>query len=818
MYFKIPLFISIAALLSFRLIGQSPLNNSLGNCIHVKSVNSEFTFITDNGNAKVIVYSPNIIRIRVVKENFLKDFSYAVITSPVKCNIKFYQTNDSYLIETDSIILKALKRPLRFLFYNKAGILINSDDLSFGTSWLGDESTTYKILHNNERFIGLGEHTGNLDRKGEVYINYNTDNPNYDNNSKSLYASIPFFIGLYNDQCYGVFLDNTSKTTFSFGAGNSRFISFTAESGEMDYYFIYHTSVHKIIESYTWLTGRISMPPIWSLGYQQCRWSYFPASDVLSTAQKFRERHIPADMIYLDIHYMDQYKLFTWDKERFPNPLQLINNLEDLSFHTTVIIDPGVKVEENYPVYQDGLKSGIFVKYPDGTYYEGQVWPGWCTFPDFTMPKAREWWAKWIKTYTDIGISGFWNDMNEIAVWGANVPQLLEFNWEGRKTSYKEAKNIYGFLMARSTFESAKNYLNGKRPFVLTRAGFAGLQRYSSIWTADNQATDDHMLLGIRLLNSMGLSGLCFSGMDIGGFSGNPTQYLYIRWMQIGAFFPLYRGHTSFNTKRNEPWVYGESAEDIVRRYIGFRYQLLPYLYSSFYESSKDGLPVMRSLAIDYPFDHHIYDSKYQQQFLSGSSILVVPVKSNEAIANIYLPEGKWFDLFTDETFDGHQSLFLETPIERIPLFVKAGSIIPMQRLIESTKEDAGDTLFIHIYKGSSTNSFEYYEDDGETYDYLNGSYYLRKILYQPSSNTIELDKKEGTFTSKYKCISLVFHGYSIPDLQGLRINSVSLQPTIQRFRFFTSNFKYPDFGPDDSKDLITVAFKNDNERILVTW
>ncbi|HEY4788193.1 MAG TPA: TIM-barrel domain-containing protein, partial [Bacteroidales bacterium] len=485
--------------------------------------NNEFTFITDYGKAKVIVYSPNVMRIRVEKDNFTKTFSYAVVANPSKCAVKSSEIADSYVIETDSVTLKVHKKPLRFEFFTKDGKLINSDDPAFGTSWLGDEITTYKALQKDERFIGLGEQTGNLDRRGEAYFNYNTDDPGYNSGSKSLYSSIPFYIGLHSGLCYGVFLDNSSRTTFNFGAGNNRFSYFTTDCGEMDYYFIYHTNIRKIIESYTWLTGRMPMPPLWSLGYQQCRYSYFPDADVLSVAKKFRERNIPADMIYLDIHYMDQYKLFTWDKERFPNPSGMISDLKKLSFHTAVIIDPGVKVEKGYSVYEDGLKSGIFIKYPDGTYYEGNVWPGWCNFPDFTMPKAREWWGNQVKTYVDQGVTGFWNDMNEIAAWGREVPKLLQLDWEGKKTTYGEAKNTYGFLMARSSYEGAKKYMNGERPFVLTRAGYAGLQRYTAIWTGDNQSYDDHMFLGVRLLNSLGLSGVSFAGMDIGGFGGNPS-------------------------------------------------------------------------------------------------------------------------------------------------------------------------------------------------------------------------------------------------------------------------------------------------------
>jgi alpha-glucosidase len=808
------LLISISA----NLFAQVPLSQSIGNFKSMEAGNQEFTLQTDFGKAKIIVFSPNVFRIRLENMEFVKSFSYAVIANPEKCNVKTNETPELFTIETDSLTLRINKNPLRFAFYTKSGQLINTDDPSFGTSWQEQEVATYKTLQPGERFLGLGEHTGNLDRRGESYINYNTDNPHYDMHSKSLYASIPFYIGLHSGVSYGIFLDNSSRTVFSFGAGNNRFASFTADCGEMDYYFIYHSNIRRIIESYTWLTGRMPMPPKWSLGYQQCRYSYFPDDNVISTAKMFRERNIPADMIYLDIHYMDKYKLFTWDKERFPDPVSTVNQLKNMNFHTAVIIDPGVKVEQGYNAYHDGLKSDIFVKYPDKTYYQGMVWPGWCHFPDFTMPKAREWWGNWMKTYVDQGVTGFWNDMNEIAAWGQDVPRLIEFDWEGKKTSYREAKNVYGFLMARSSYEGTKKYLDGKRPFVLTRAGYSGLQRYTAIWTGDNQSHDEHMFLGVRLLNSMGLSGISFAGMDIGGFGGNPTQNLYTRWMQIGSLMPMFRGHTAIFTNRTEPWTFGEISEDIVRRYIGFRYQLMPYIYSAFYESTQNGLPVSRSLAIDYSNEVNIYSQDFQQQYLFGPSLLVAPVKSNDRLAKVYLPKGKWYNLFNDKVSEGSRVELTEAPLNVLPMFVRAGSIIPMQKLTESTSENPGDTLFVHIYAGNEANSFTYYEDDGVSYDYNNGKFYKKIISYIPAKKSIEFSSKEGTYVSKFSVITTILHGFSAQETLNLKINGTKQTVRTENLRFFKSNFKFADYGPDDTKQVVTFSFVNSENKVIVTF
>jgi len=797
---------------------QVPANSPLGNIEKVIVNHATYTFLTPNGKAQVIVYSPDVIRIRIDKQNFVPDFSYAVVSNPLQCSVKVTNRPEDYAIETDSLVLRISKKPLRFTFLTKRGEIINTDDASFGTSWLGEEVTTYKTLQKGERFIGLGEQGGNLDRAGTVCVNYNTDNPSYNNNTDRLYSTIPFYIGLHDKLAYGIFMDNSSKSLFNFGAGNNRFSSFTASCGEMNYYFIYHSSVKDIIKSYTWLTGHTPLPPMWSLGYQQCRWTYFPEADLLSTATKFRERHIPIDMIYLDIHYMDEYKVFTWNSQRFPDPKGMVDKLNEMDMHLAVIIDPGVKISDKYPVYQQGLDSTFFIKYPDGTNYTGQVWPGWCNFPDFTMPKARAWWGNWIKTYADLGITGFWNDMNDISVWGKEVPSLLNLDWDGHHTTYRQGKNVYGSQMARSTYEGAKKYMKGERPFVLTRSGYSGLQRYTAIWTGDNQANEDHMLLGVRLINSLGLSGVSFAGMDIGGFSGNPTQSLYTRWMQIGAFLPLYRAHTSFNMNREEPWDFGEFSEDNARRYIGFRYQLLPYIYSNFYESSQNGLPVMRSLAIDYSNDSIIYKGDYQQEYLFGPSILVAPTKSSEVFSKVYLPQGQWYDLFNDKHFEGNQSIVAESGSNQLPLYIKAGSIIPMQKLVESTVDNCGDTLFVHLYAGKENNQYQYYEDDGRTYNYQKDDFYKRIIVYDPQNFTLTFNKKEGNYVTKFHLIKLVLHGFTYDDIQHFTINGKIETVKENHIRFFTSNFTFADYGPFDTKYVLTTSFRNSNDEIKVHW
>jgi alpha-glucosidase len=399
----------------------------------------------------------------------------------------------------------------------------------------------------------------------------------------------------------------------------------------------------------------------------------------------------------------------------------------------------------------------LFVKYPDGTPYSGQVWPGWSCFPDFTSEEARTWWGDKMKGIIEDGVTGFWNDMNEPAAWGQHLPDLIEFEYEGEGATHKKARNVYGMQMARSTYEGAKRQMNGKRPFVLTRAGFSGVQRYAAVWTGDNVSNDEHMMAGIRLINSMGLAGIPYAGYDVGGFAGEASPELMSRWISIGAFSPFFRAHSMVNSKDSEPWSFGEETEDISRNYIKLRYRLMPYLYSSFRESSINGMPVARSLAIDYTHDERVYQSAYQHQYLFGNAFLVMPIPSNAEFAKIFLPAGKWINFYTDELEAGGTEHIIEISKEVLPLYVKAGSVIPMQSQLYHLKEKPEPVLNIHVY-GGSDGEFSYYEDDGETYAFENGDYFSRNIKMDWKNRVLQFEAAEGKFSSKFTQLKIYFH------------------------------------------------------------
>lgn len=798
-------------------IAQSPVKD-IGNIKSFKVEGQQVSIVTDNAFGTVSVYSPSIVRVRFDKQKLRPDFSYAVVMTPQQANARISSDSKEISIITDSLKVRISKTPFAVAFYTPDDRLINKDETGLTTSWVGEEVTTYKTMQEGERFIGLGEKTGDLNRRGNGYTNWNTDAYGYLANQDPIYATVPFYMGIHHNMNYGIFLDNTFQSDFNFGASNNRFSFFGARGGEMNYYFIYHQRVADIIKSYTALTGRMQMPPLWSLGYQQNRYSYYPDTEVLRIAQTLREKKIPADGITLDIHYMDRYQLFTWDKQRFPDPPGLTAKLKQMGFTTTVIVDPGIKTEPGAAAFERGLKADAYIKYSDGTNYTGEVWPGWCHFPDFSGEKGRNFWRSEMKFFSDNGVSGIWNDMNEIATWGQKFPSNVIFDFEGRKASHLEAHNVYGSLMARTSYEGARAALK-QRPFVLTRAGYAGMQRYTAIWTGDNRSEDNHMLAGVRLLNSLGLSGVPFTGMDIGGFTGNPSIPLYSRWIQLGSFVPYFRNHTGVNTKSSEPWAFGEEVTEIARNYISLRYKMMPYLYSTFYEATQNGMPVVRSLAIDNTFDDNIYNSAFQNQFLFGSSVMVTPVESGKDLMKVYFPKGQWYNLYTDEIENGSTQKAVELTIQKLPAYVKESSIIPMQSLVQSTSIAPTDTLQLHIYKGAVNNSFVYYEDDGRSFQHENGVFYKRNITYNGAAGTLVIDKAEGNYASQFRHIALVLHGFGNQSQVWINNTAGSLQKSTTYLLSPISKFDPQGQAKDaDGTSTLTVVMRNDPGAISVKF
>ncbi len=372
---------------------------------------------------------------------------------------------------------------------------------------------------------------------------------------------------------------------------------------------------------------------------------------------------------------------------------RLADTLRGMNIELTASVNPGIAIDDTYEQYKSGLKEDVFLRYADGELWVADIAPNTNHFVDFSDPRGRRWWIDNMKLYQDLGIHGLWNDMNEPAIDGQAMPDNVMFDFDGQKTSALEAHNYYGMLMARAAFESAEQYGGNRRPFVLSRSGFAGIQRYAAVWSGDNQAKDEHILLGALLMNQMGLSGVPFTGPDLGGYIGDGNKDLYRRWVEVGVFAPYLRNHRQQYAAAGEPWAYGEEAEAISKAYIGFRYALMPYLYSTFYEATQTGMPVSRSLAIDHSFDANVFRPQFQYESLFGPGLLVNPMTSQEQRKSTYLPAGSWYDIFTDERLDGGRVVSADYAGHRLPIFAKASAIIPMHGEVQSTRDDPGPVL-----------------------------------------------------------------------------------------------------------------------------
>ncbi len=612
-------------------------------------------------------------------------------------------------------------------------------------------------------FYGLGEKYGTLNLLGRETENWNTDvlgvSPVHTAAQKAYHTNIPFYIGTDGKHFYGIYHHLSYRNSFDFGKYSAD-LTFKADGGLPDYFFIYGRSLGEIVRSYGQLTGRMPLPRRDFLGYQQCRWSYKTAAEVLELAREFRERKIPADVIYLDIDYMDHYKVFTQDPRAFPDFRGMIEKLKKMNFKLVVIIDPGVKVENGYALCDQGRQKDYFIKDSRGKDYIGQVWPGESFFPDFLREEVRAWWGTFVKGLEELGVEGIWNDMNEPADMSnpsKTVPEECRQRTDsGEIRLQKETHNLYGHYHGKATYEAlcpSSEGSNRKRPFVLTRSASPGTQRYAALWTGDNTSLWEHMAASIPMLLNLGLSGFTFVGSDIGGFVGDGEPELLIRWSQLGVCYPLCRNHSSINSLHQEPWAFGAETEKAVKKAIKLRYSLISELYQLFHNSSVKGDPVLRPMCYHGGGEGEILNM--DDQFFIGEDLLAAPVLHRGARHRmVYFPEGRWYDVETDQIYQGGYRV-IEAPLEKLPLFVREGSILlrdrPAQHLGGSYAAPE-----LHIYSGPDRERTLYF-DDGLTFNYREGKYTLVKISSREGHISTETEKKDfplGDFT-------IVRHGFN---------------------------------------------------------
>jgi alpha-glucosidase len=760
---------STAVLLSCLLLGSQSLVASsgwigIGNVSSVKPIPQGVELTAGTSQILVLALSENVVRIRFARQGkFPAEHSFATLPNafPNPPTVTVKQSAKSVTVATRALQVTILRSPLRVTFRNPEGAVISEDEPGFPVSANGSAFRVWKTMPEDEHYFGLGDKSGPLDHRNLAFTMWNTDAFGWQESTDPLYKDIPFFMAVRKGSAYGIFLDNTYRTSFDFGKESRDFYSFGADGGDLDYYFFYGPDPKRVIQDFTTLVGRTPLPPLFALGYQQCRYSYYPESRVREVAAEFRKRKIPADVIYLDIDYQQNNRPFMVDRERFPTFEQMIADLKGEGFKVIAITDLHLAKLPGYKPYDEGIQGDYFVKNPDGSVFVGKVWPGDSVFPDFTREKVREWWGTLYGNFVKIGIRGFWNDMNEPSVFeraDKTMPLDTVHSVEGRKTDHREIHNVFGMENARATYEGLLQLQPNVRPFVLTRAAYAGAQRYASTWTGDNSSTWNHMRISIPQSLNLGLSGYAFVGDDIGGFAGSPTPELLTRWMELGVFNPIYRNHGMKGSRDREPWVDGPEHEAIRKRYIETRYQLLPYIYTAMEETSRTGIPLMRPMFLQYPNLETLQTN--ETEFMFGPDLLVAP-KVDEKVGpyDVTLPPGIWYDFWTGR--DASSTKNLEPPLDVLPVFVRGGAILPEQPVVQNSDELPPGPLQISVYPGPDCHG-SLYQDDGNTLAYRRGEFLRMQFTCEarPDSLGFKVSTARANYKPWWSSMKIVLFGF----------------------------------------------------------
>jgi alpha-glucosidase len=749
---------------------------------------------------RVTALTDDILRVRATTAGDLpEDASWGVSEEMRGRSVQVGVTQhaDGVELQTATLAVRIERLPLRLIVSDLAGHVISADAPTGGVNLVGSGFSLRKELSEREHFFGLGDKTGPLDRRGQAFTLWNTDAYHFQESTDPIYKSIPFFVAAGGPGgSYGILLDNTWRTWFDFGKQDPHTLALGSAGGPIDYYVIYGPSVHRVVERYTDLTGRPPLVPSWALGFQQSRYSYMSAAEVHGIADRLRAERIPSDVIWLDIDYQDRNRPFTTNPATFPDLPTLALNLKQQGLRLVVITDLHIAAApgQGYTPYDSGIAGDHFLKRPDGSVYLGEVWPGPAVFPDFTRRETRVWWGSLYRDFVAAGIAGFWNDMNEPAIFETptkTMPldtqhRIAEPGFAPRIATHAEIHNVYGMLNSRATFEGQRQLAPNERAFVMTRASYAGGQRYAVTWTGDNSSTWNHLKLSIPMLLNLGLSGFAYSGADVGGFIGAPSPELMTKWIEIAAFTPIFRAHSEKGSPRKELWVDGAAQLAIRRQFIEQRYRLMPYLYALADENARTGAPLMRPLFYDYP---DALDAPCEQPtaFLLGDRLLIAPPPDLDSpqTYQVCLPAGRWYDYWTGEPATvkpipatagapAAQMISLTPALERLPVFVRAGAILPSQALVQSTAETPQGPLTLDVYPGDDCRG-TIYADDGHTMSYTRHDYVRQRVrcVQTDAGIDIDFDARDGRFQPWWHQVTVRVHhwaGGAQAFLEGKRI------------------------------------------------
>ncbi|HWY70629.1 MAG TPA: TIM-barrel domain-containing protein [Terriglobales bacterium] len=730
---------------------------------------------SENGRLQITVLQNDVIRVRATRgSEFPQRYSYAVLAVPAgvqsaAAKAQVRDAPDRIELSTGSLQVRVDRRDSTISFLAADGTPISRDAASI--TWQGETFTVTKSMPEDEHYYGLGDKAGPLDHRNQAFTMWNTDAYAWQESTDPLYKTLGFLVALRKGTSYGILLDNTYRQHWDLGKASADEYSFGADGGEVDYYFIYGPRPKQVVSTFTALVGRSPLPPLWSLGFQQCRYSYFPESRVREIVQTFKQKKIPLDVIYLDIDYQRENRVFTVDPQKFPNFTGMVRDFAKQGVRTIAITDLHIKQEPGYAPYDTGKAIDAFIKNPDGSEYAGRVWPGTSVFPDFTRKAVRDWWGGLYKEFVNNGVAGFWNDMNEPSVFDVPsktmpvdaVDRVEEPGQPSRQTTQREIHNVLGMLNSQGTYEGLLKLRPNERPFVLTRATYVGGQRFAATWTGDNSSTWNHMRISVPMLQNLGISGFPVVGDDIGGYKGSPQPDLLTKWLELGAFNPIDRDHTEKGSADQEPWVHGPQHEAIRKRYIEERYRLLPYIYTGMEQSSRDGIPLMRPMFLEYPDQEPLLTEGEwaNSQYLFGHDLLVAP-QPYEFLQDVrvMLPSGNvWYDYWTGKQLQSGE-ITVKPALDTLHVYVRGGAIIPRQPLIQSTAEKPQGPLELRVYPDRTCQG-SLYMDDGVSFDYTHGKYLRVDYTCEGYEDALrmKISPQLGSFTPWFNEVQAVIYG-----------------------------------------------------------
>lgn len=725
-----------------------------------------------NGTLELIWFAEDCLRVRLLTDAAADYHSYYTVAGLKPHPLSFTLPNKLPDVEQDITELYIDTDRFTYIITTEDfGITIESRDGQpifnefDGVVWRDDGAVgTHIQLMPGEASYGTGERAFDLNLRGRQLALWNTDPAGYQRGDDPVNTCVSFYLGVHDYGAYGLLWDNPARGHLDIGYTKADELRIESEVGPACYYVFPGKTVNDVLAAYTNITGRMPLPPLWALGYHQSRYSYKTANEMLTVARTLRERNLPCDAIYLDIHYMDQYKIFTHDQEAFPDLAGMIAELHALNIKVVSILDPGVKVEAGYGGYDAGIAQDIFLKYPDGEPAAGVVWPGLCHFPDFSNPRGRDYWREQLSALLDAGIDGIWNDMNEPLIFNndappSELPDYVQHTTANGTATHLQMHNLYGVQMGQASKAALASKRPGKRQFSIVRAGAAGTQRDSLVWTGDNYSTWDDLRLSIGMLLQLGLSGISFAGADVGGFNEDCPPELMVRWMQAGALLPFFRNHSAINSAYQEPWRYAPKYEGLLRDAIELRYRLMPYLYSCFAECAFEGKPIVRPLFTAEPGNPHL--RSIDDCFLVGDDLLVAPILHEAALRRtVYLPEGDWYNFHTNERYSGGQLINVEAPLDTLPIFIHTGTTFPMWPVMQHLDPQAVTELTLRAYVDMGETHL--YEDAGEGLGYLNGEFRWLTFQCDETADTFTIKRHvDGDFRPSYRQIRLEIGGAS---------------------------------------------------------